>query len=115
MGWLVYGNRNTYQFDDRTLAHLQIVIGLKLRRREGFFFSWDEPVEAGSGRTSIWIEPRIPLEFRYSRNRPAAISREWLQALTELSNSAGGLRLVEEVPQDQIATIDIEAPPPPGG
>ncbi len=34
MGTLTYGTGLCFDFDDRTLAHLQVVMGLKLRRRE---------------------------------------------------------------------------------
>lgn len=46
MGKLVYDSTFTAEFDDRLLTHLQIVIGMKLRRGESFMFSWKDDVEA---------------------------------------------------------------------
>jgi len=44
MGKLTYDSTLTVDFDDRVLAHLQLVIGAKLRRAESFYFSWrDDP------------------------------------------------------------------------
>jgi len=39
MGILHYG-ANTFEMDDRLLSHLQLVIGVKLRRGENFFMGW---------------------------------------------------------------------------
>ena len=58
MGSLLYGNPGTeISFDDRALMHLQVVITAKLRRRESFLFTWTNSADAGSGRSSIWLEP----------------------------------------------------------
>ncbi|KFF58097.1 ATP-dependent DNA ligase, partial [Cryobacterium sp. MLB-32] len=40
MGKLTYDSSLTADFDDRVLAHIQLVIGTKLRRGESFYFSW---------------------------------------------------------------------------
>lgn len=96
MGTLVYGERRVIDFDDRLLAHLQIVISSKLRRREGFYMSWRETTASGSGRVSIWIDPGIPLMFRYEDGRALTINRDWLAALSESSNSASGLMITDE-------------------
>lgn len=39
MGKLYYDSTLNTDIDDRTLAHLQVVIGAKLRRGESFYFS----------------------------------------------------------------------------
>ncbi|NEN06047.1 ATP-dependent DNA ligase [Diaminobutyricibacter tongyongensis] len=97
MGKLIYGTTTEIGFEDRVLAHLQIVIGLKLRRKEGFFFSWRDEQSVGDGRSAIWIDPAIPLLFRYNGGRQPKINKEWLEALTLSSNSAQGLQLTEEI------------------
>jgi hypothetical protein len=97
MGKLIYGASTEIGFDDRVLAHLQIVIGLKLRRKEGFFFSWRDEQAVGDGRSAVWIDPSIPLVFKYSGGRPPKINKEWLELLTLSSNSAHGLQLTDEV------------------
>ncbi len=97
MGKLIYAGTTEIGFDDRVLAHLQIVVGLKLRRKEGFFFSWRDEQSVGDGRSAIWIDPAIPLLFRYSGGRQPKINKAWLEALTLSSNSAQGLQLTEEI------------------
>ena len=97
MGSLIYGTSSIeIEFDDRTLEHLQIVIATKLRRRESFFFSWRDTQKVGDGRSSIWLDPGIPLYFKYSGGRVPTINREWLAELTTSSNSSSGLVLTDE-------------------
>ena len=97
MGFLIYGSPGTeIPFDDRVLAHLQIVITSKLRRDESFVFSWMTPPEAGSGRNAIWLDPSSTLYFRYSGSRPPSINREWMNVLAASSNTPGGLVLTPE-------------------
>jgi hypothetical protein len=83
-------------FDDRVLAHLQIVIGAKLRRHEGFFFSWRDDPAVGDGRSSIWLETSIPMFFRFSSPERHQINREWLEQLTLSANNTQGLYLSNE-------------------
>jgi len=96
MGHLVYGD-GAYDVavDDRALAHLQIVIGAKLRRQESFFFSWEDG-SGDDGHSSIWLNPFIPLRFAFASSTPIQINREWLEMLTRAANSTGGLRFVAE-------------------
>ncbi len=97
MGTLLYGSPGTeVNFDDRALMHLQIVITAKLRRHEGFVFSWTNAPDAGSGRSSIWLYPAIPLYFRYFGSRVPSINREWIDALMQLANSGSGLFFASE-------------------
>ncbi|MFF2053716.1 ATP-dependent DNA ligase [Leifsonia sp. NPDC058194] len=96
MGTLIYAGSREIAFDDRTLAHLQIAIGLKLRRQEGFFFAWEDGVDGGGGRGAVWIDHSIPLLFRYESVQAPKISREWLEELTASSNSSQGLVLADE-------------------
>jgi hypothetical protein len=96
MGVLVYGGHQDIAIDDRTLAHLQIVIGSKLRRREGFFVSWTGDAATDCGRVTIWVDPSITLVFRYDSESPGGIDRDWLEVLMAASNSNHGLLLAEE-------------------
>lgn len=71
MGKLTYDSHLTVEFDDRLLAHLQVVIGMKLRRGESFYFSWRDDPKAGDGRSTIWIQDSVPLYYRSTvGNRP---------------------------------------------
>ena len=96
MGTLTYDSKLTATFDDRVLAHLQVVIWSKIRRGEQFSFTWSEPSRSGFGRTSIWISPNISLAFEYFGGRPPLINRQWIETLTKSANSPGGLTLVPE-------------------
>jgi hypothetical protein len=100
MGILHYGPTLEVVFDDRVLAHLQLVIGAKLRRKEGFFFSWRDERPDNEGRSTVWLEASIPLLFRYDAERMPVINREWLDVLSRSSNSAQGLLLTDEVVDD---------------
>jgi hypothetical protein len=90
MGYLAYDNR-TIEFDDRVLAHIQIVIVQKLRRREGFLMSWRDGNEIGDGRSSIWLSSEIPLFFKFSGGQPPQLNMAWIAALTLSANSSRGL------------------------
>jgi hypothetical protein len=96
MGTLTYDSKITATFDDRVLAHLQVVIWAKLRRGEQFSFTWTEPVRNGYGRSSIWISPNISLAFEFFGSKTPAINRRWIEMLTKSANSASGLQLLPE-------------------
>jgi hypothetical protein len=97
MGKLLYSDSDIeIEFDDRALAHLQIVIGAKLRRRESFFFTWKDDPAAGGGRSSIWLDSNIPLYFRFFGGRNMTINREWLTLLNDSANSGAGLVFIPE-------------------
>ncbi len=81
MGTFKYDSTLTAEFDDRLLAHLQLVIGAKLRRGENFYFSWRDDVEVGDGRTTIWMHNSLPLVFKYHGSRVPPINRKWVDAL----------------------------------
>lgn len=96
MGYLHYGGAQEYEFEDRTLAHLKVVITTKLRRQESFLMSWVNPSEKGGGRISIWLSPSIPLAFRFAGSRAPSLNKEWLDALNELSHTPRGLVVFPE-------------------
>jgi hypothetical protein len=99
MGKLTYDSTLVVDFDDRVLAHLQVVIGAKLRRNEAFYFSWRDDAAIGDGRSVVWLHPAIPLYYKFNGGRVPAINRAWIEDLMTAANSSGGLRLVPE-PQD---------------
>jgi hypothetical protein len=100
MGTLHYGFERGYaiDIDDRTLAHLQVVIVGKLRRSEGFAFIWSKPSDAGSGRIVLWLAPGIPVRFEFNGGRVPSMNRAWLEQLTVSSMSAQGLQVMPEPP-----------------
>jgi hypothetical protein len=97
VGVLQY-NDEEFDFDDRVLFHLQIVISTKLRRGEDFMLNWTQPLERGSGRHAIWIDNGIPLHFSYNGSRRAAVNREWVDDLLLSSTRAEGMVLGDEPP-----------------
>ncbi|QIG38663.1 ATP-dependent DNA ligase [Microbacterium sp. 4R-513] len=96
MGKFVYEGIVKVDFEDRTLAHLQLVIGTKLRRGEAFHFSWRDDPSTGDGRTTVWIHPRCSLVYKFYGSRRPSLNRAWVDALAYTANSPAGLYVVPE-------------------
>jgi hypothetical protein len=96
MGKLTYDSTMSVEFEDRVLAHLQLVIAAKLRRGEAFFFAWKDDPAAGDGRTAVWLHPTIPISFKFYGSRPPSINRAWVEVMMQSANSANGLQLLPE-------------------
>lgn len=92
---MTYDSRVSLDFDDRVLAHLQIVIFAKLRRHEPFSFTNIVPAHFGSGRSSLWVSSDVSLTFQYFGTHHS-INPQWIDALIRSANSPGGLRLLDE-------------------
>jgi hypothetical protein len=111
MGRLFYGATDMpIEIDDRALAHLKVVIGTKLRRGESFTLSWRHPDDQPRGRSTIWVDPAIPLRFVFDEPEPASLNREWIDKLARSANTSGGITLIPEhdtgpltVPADALA------------
>jgi hypothetical protein len=95
MGSLSYDG-TVVDFDDRLLAHLQVVIVQKFRAGEAFLMSWLDPLSIGDGRSSIWLTPDAPLHFKFVGSRAPVIDREWLDLLSHSASSGTGLIVVDE-------------------
>ena len=98
MGKFIYEGTVKVDFDDRVLAHLQVVIGQKLRRGESFHFTWREDTSVGDGRTAVWLHPSAMIVYRYFGSRQPSLNRAWLEALNYTANSSSGLHIVPEPP-----------------
>lgn len=112
MGQLVYNSSTWIEMDDRTLAHLQIVIGAKLRRGERFPFRW--ALDADDGEINgLWIAPGVSLRFTYDRADLPEINLNWIDVLTASANSDLGLQMVAE-PVSEVSEDgdDLEDPEP---
>ena len=96
MGKLIYGPTMTVEFDDRALAHLQIVIGAKLRRGESCYFSWRDDARSGDWQTTLWLHPTMQLGYKYYGADQPKINAAWIEQLMLTANSSGGLRLLPE-------------------
>ena len=93
MGRLLYGSPPVaFDLDDRTLAHVEIVVIAKLRRDESFAFSL---AGKGDARTSIWMSPASDVQFEYVKGTQD-VNRAWLEILIESANSPQGLRVSPE-------------------
>lgn len=104
MGKFIYGTPAiAVDFDDRVLAHLKVVILSKVRRGESFTFSWEYTVASGSGHSSIWIHPTIPLQFDFLGSREPSLNRAWVEELVKLSNTPSGLRVVPEPSEPEMS------------
>lgn len=95
MGTLSY-DRVVVEFDDRILTHLQVVIVQKLRRGESFLFSWRNASEVGDGRSSAWLNPAIPLYFKFTGGHTPSLNPDWIAQLTRSANSSQGLIATSE-------------------
>jgi hypothetical protein len=94
MGLLHYAG-SSYSFDDRMLAHLQVVVSTKLRRRENFFVSWRASQQVGDGRHAIWVDNGVAIHFEYFGSKLPLISRELIETMITMAGSSQGLVLGE--------------------
>ena len=93
MGQFLYGSPSeAFELDDRTLAHVEIVVLAKLRRQEAFAFSLDT---GKGGRSTLWIGTNSTLQFRFT-TRDHEINRAWLETMIDSANSPAGLKIVPE-------------------
>jgi hypothetical protein len=95
------------EFDDRLLAHLQIVIVQKIRRGESFLMSWRDAPETGDGHSAIWIHPTQNLYFKFSGSRNPSINQEWLEKLMASANSSRGLLVMREEGGGHATDADV--------
>ena len=107
MGTFTYNTGLKVDFDDRVLAHIQIVVGAKLRRGEPLYFSWRDDDGVGDGRTTVWLHPSMPLIYKYFGSKMPRINPAWVELLAESANSAGGLRLLPEPEASSPAAAQV--------
>lgn len=103
MGQLFYGNSDTrIDVPDRLLAHLKVVVATKLRRNESFMLSWTgEP--GATGRSSIWLQPSIPLRFVFDTADMEVLNPHTVRDMANSASSSAGLivALDQEIPEAQ--------------
>ncbi|MFE6997306.1 hypothetical protein ACFVAE_15175 [Microbacterium sp. NPDC057659] len=105
MGALIYDDSEHPIFiEDRTLAHLKVVISTKLRRQESFTLSWRHADGQPVGRTTIWLHPSIPLRFVFDDAQPPELNAAWIERLMHSANTTGGIQLVDEV--DEVDGVE---------
>ena len=98
MGKFIYDTSIKVDFEDRLLAHLQVVMTTKLRRGEPFNFSWKDDSTIGNGRTTVWVHPSASLVFKFYGSRRPTLNPAWIEALAFTANSPSGLYVVPEPP-----------------
>jgi len=92
MGYLYYGNTTEpIEIPDRLLAHVKVVATTKLRRSESFTLSWQHPKGMQEGRSTIWLQPSIPLRFVFSNAEAEQLDPQFLRELSTQAASSGGL------------------------
>lgn len=97
VGTIYYGDgASPIHIEDRTLAHLKVVIATKLRRGESFTLSWRHPEGEPTGRSTVWLHPSIPLRFVFDDPEPTTLSREWVEEMANSANSSGGIMVITE-------------------
>jgi len=106
MGTFIYDSTIKVDFDDRLLAHLQIVIAAKVRRGESFHFTWKDHVSIGNGRTMVWVHPRVSLVYKFYGSRHPQINRGWIEALMYTANAPTGLYPVPEPAEGSPSIAD---------
>ncbi|WP_424449073.1 hypothetical protein [Microbacterium arborescens] len=112
MGQLHYGNSDTrIEIPDRLLAHLKVVIATKLRRNESFMMSWT----ADDGRSSIWLQPSIPLRFVFDTADMEVLNPAAVRDMANAATSSAGLIValdqeIPEAPQRELRPVTAGVP-----
>jgi len=97
MGTLIYDSvEPPIEIEDRALSHLKVVVLAKLRRGESFAVSWKHPPGKAGGRSTIWMNPAIPLRFIFEEAEPPELNQKWLAVMAESANALGGITLTAE-------------------
>lgn len=94
MAQLYYGaDARPAEIPDRVLAHVKVVTATKLRRGESFMLTWRHGGEGPEGRTSLWMQPSIPLRFVFENPEPETLDAEYLRTLANEATSGRGIVL----------------------
>lgn len=99
MGRLIFGEGLRVDAADRDMAHVHRVMLAKLRRGEGFHFSWKDDMSLGDGRTTVWVHPDAPLVCKLT-HPVGSFNPQWLDRLTVAANSTEGLTFLPEAEPD---------------
>jgi hypothetical protein len=110
MAELIYGAEgDPVHMPEHLLAHVKLVVATKLRRNESFMLTWRHP--DGSGRSSVWLEPSIPLRFVFESIEEPAIDHALLASLAAAASSNGGLVL--DLADVRLLAASGDGPPRP--
>lgn len=95
MGYLIYDSNTQIRFDDRLLAHLEVVILSKLRRKESFPLTWLEG-SAGDARSVLWLDSAIPLRIRFEQGQIGDLDRDWVERMSTTAAGSSGLVVLDQ-------------------
>lgn len=94
VGFLIYASSdNHFDIDDRTLAHVRLVVMNKLRRDEPFMMAV-RPTSLGD--RWLWISPAVSINFHFHGSRTPAINRDWVEELMRGANGSYGMVITPE-------------------
>lgn len=92
MGQLFYGNASeSIEIPDRLLAHLKVLAATKLRRSESFTLTWRHGADSAAGRSTIWLQPSIPLRFVFESADADKLDSTLLNEMARAASSSVGL------------------------
>jgi hypothetical protein len=110
MAELIYGAEgDPVHMPEHLLAHVKLVVATKLRRNESFMLTWRHT--DGSGRSSVWLEPSIPLRFVFESIEEPSIDHALLASLAASASSNGGLVL--DLADVHLLAASGDSPPRP--
>jgi len=110
MGHLYYGtSTESIRIPDRLLSHLKVVTTTKLRRSESFTLGWTH-VDGTPGRTTLWVQPAIPMRFVFDSAEPETLNATVLKNMADMANSSAGL--VVDLTVDIPASDSAQRPQP---
>ena len=112
MAKLFYGTTpEPIAIDDRMLAHVKVVVATKLRRGESFTLSWTHGPNEAVGRSTIWLQPSIPLRFVFDSEQPESLDQNLLKRMANDANSSRGLSLDNDIEEPAVAKRPASARP----
>ncbi len=112
MAKLFYGTTpEPIAIDDRMLAHVKVVVATKLRRGESFTLSWTHGPNEAVGRSTIWLQPSIPLRFVFDSEQPESLDQNLLKRMANDANSSRGLSLDIDIEEPAVAKRPASARP----
>lgn len=110
MGFLHYGSTTApIEIPDRLLAHIKVVTATKLRRNESFTLSWRHSDDEPGARTTLWMQPAIPLRFVFASPEPEMLDPQVLKQMADSANSSAGLTIDLAMSFDGAASRAVAA------
>jgi len=110
VGYLYYGSESQpVEFPDRVLAHIRVLATSKLRRGECFTMTWRHQSTTGEGRTSIWMQPAIPMKFVFDSAEAQQLDPDYLQKLAREASTGNGVFIEPDDAMPALAPARVPA------